>query len=292
MKLLTVFTPTYNRAFCLPRLYESLVGQASEDFCWLIIDDGSTDNTAELVKGWQKEDRIEIIYYYKENGGLHTAYNLGIEKAETELFVCIDSDDFISERGVELIRDLWRKEGNDSLAGIIGLDYTLDNVPIGEKLPDKKTLYFPEMKIRYEKVGDCKLVHRTELLKKHAPMPVYKGEKNFNPSYLFIKVGLELPLLVLNENLCYVDYQPDGMSRNILYQYKNSPNSFMELRKLYLSFSGTGLSFKARHCIHYISSCLFAGKYGRIFQASNFFLVSALIPFGILLNLYIRFKTR
>ena len=93
MATLTVFTPAYNRAHTLPRTYESLQKQSCKDFVWLIVDDGSKDQTAKLVKEWQQQEKtFEIRYIYKENGGMHTAHNVAYENIDTELNVCIDSD--------------------------------------------------------------------------------------------------------------------------------------------------------------------------------------------------------
>ena len=88
MESITVFTPTYNRAGLLGRCYESMKRQTNKDFIWMIIDDGSIDNTKEVVENWIKNEKtFKIQYYYKENGGLHTAYNEAIEHIETELCV-------------------------------------------------------------------------------------------------------------------------------------------------------------------------------------------------------------
>ena len=104
----TEFTPAYNRAHTLPRTYESLCSQNCKDFCWLIIDDGSIDNTAQLVKGWMEKDNgFKIQYIYKENGGMHTAHNMAYENITTELNVCVDSDDCMAEDGVAKILKKW-----------------------------------------------------------------------------------------------------------------------------------------------------------------------------------------
>ena len=95
MATLTVFTPSYNRAYTLNKCYESLKRQTSQDFIWLIIDDGSSDNTKELVDKWIKEDKINIKYIYQKNQGMHGAHNTAYENIDTELNVCIDSDDYI-----------------------------------------------------------------------------------------------------------------------------------------------------------------------------------------------------
>ena len=110
MKTLTVFTPTYNRAHLLRRLYESLVTQSCQDFEWLVIDDGSTDFTRQLVESFIAEGRIPVRYIYKENGGLYTGYNVAYANIATELCVCIDSDDFMPDDAVEIIVNTWREK--------------------------------------------------------------------------------------------------------------------------------------------------------------------------------------
>ena len=134
MNLITVFTPTYNRAYCLNKCYESMQKQNCKAFDWLIVVDGSTDNTKELVDSWlNKDNGFEIIYKYKKNGGMHTAHNLAYELIDTELNVCIDSDDRLSENAIEKIIDFWNENGSEKYAGIIGLDDDLDGNIIGEK---------------------------------------------------------------------------------------------------------------------------------------------------------------
>ena len=108
--ILTVFTPAYNRAHTLTRTYESMCAQTCKDFIWLVVDDGSTDNTAGLVKQWQQADNgFEIVYVYKENGGMHTAHNTAYENIHTELNVCIDSDDNMTPDAVATILAKWRQ---------------------------------------------------------------------------------------------------------------------------------------------------------------------------------------
>jgi len=291
MKSITVFTATYNRAYCLHILYESLCRQTSDDFLWLIVDDGSVDDTKALVQRWIDEAKIEIQYFYKENGGLHTGYNVAIANTQTELCVCIDSDDFMPDDAVEKILTHWSKFGSDAYAGIIGLDFYLNGKATAGNLPDVKSVHIIEMKIKYKYGGDTKMVHRTELLKPHVPMPTLKGEKNFNPSYIFLKVDEQYPLLVLNENLCFVDYQPDGMSNNIFNQYRNSPNSFAETRRLHMNRKNVPLWFIYKNAIHYISSCIFAKEKNWLSKSPKKALtILAIVP-GILLNMYIRYKS-
>ena len=117
MATLTVFTPAYNRAHTLPRTYESLQKQSCKDFVWLIVDDGSKDQTAKLVKEWQQQEKtFEIRYIYKENGGMHTAHNVAYENIDTELNVCIDSDDCIDRKSTRLNSSHWNKSRMPSSA--------------------------------------------------------------------------------------------------------------------------------------------------------------------------------
>lgn len=292
-KTLTVFTPTFNRRELLTRCYESMCRQTNKDFVWMIVDDGSTDDTKKFADEWKKNSDLEIRYIYKDNGGLHTAYNVAIENIDTELCVCIDSDDFMPDNAVELILNFWDKYGSDEYAGIVGLDFNLDGKVIGDPLPNQKTVNLIDLFIgKYDIVnGDRTNVIRTELYKTVAPMKVFPNEKNFNPHYMHLQISDNYDFLVLNENLRFVDYQPDGMTNSMLKQYKSSPNSFAEIRKLYLSFSGTSLKFKIKHSIHLVSSCILAHKLSFAFDESPYPIISALVlPLGVALSVFVRYK--
>lgn len=292
-KTLTVFTPTFNRRELLTRCYESMCRQTNKDFVWMIVDDGSTDDTKKFADEWKKNSDFEIRYIYKDNGGLHTAYNVAIENIDTELCVCIDSDDFMPDNAVELILNFWDKYGSDEYAGIVGLDFNLDGKVIGDPLPNQKTVNLIDLFIgKYHIVnGDRTNVIRTELYKTVAPMKVFPNEKNFNPHYMHLQISDNYDFLVLNENLRFVDYQSDGMTNSMLKQYKSSPNSFAEIRKLYLSFSGTSLKFKIKHSIHLVSSCILAHKLSFAFDESPYPIISALVlPLGVALSVFVRYK--
>jgi len=295
MNRITVFTPTYNRAYCLHKCYESLQRQTCMDFLWLIIDDGSTDNTRKLVESWQQQENpFEIRYAYKENGGLHTAYNKAIELADTELFVCIDSDDWMPGDAIEKIVAIWGTIPHQNYAGIMGIDRYEDGSCVGQMFPEEiREMYLYERLAKYKIPGDKKLIHRTDLLKQVAPMPTFGTEKNFNPAYMMYQLDRFGKLYVTNDCFCIVEYQPDGMSSNIFRQYRNSPLSFAETRRLYLRFPDTSPAFKLRHSIHYVSSCLLAGQFWKGMKESVLpgYSLLAVIP-GCLLCCLILYKTR
>lgn len=290
---LTIFTPTYNRAYCLKNGYQALLNQTNKDFIWLIIDDGSTDNTRELVKEWKNYDNgFEIRYIYKENGGLHTGYNVAIENIDTELSVCIDSDDYMPNDAVEKILSFWREYGNESYAGIAALDCYENGEIIGDPFPEQKTINILDVTLgKYNYVnGDRKLVVRTELYKQVAPMPSFDNEKNFNPHLMHLKISEKYDFLVYNTVLCVVEYQEDGMSNGIFKQYLNSPKSFAAMRKYMLSLPDTSFKFRMRHAIHYVSSSIISRNIQFIKESPRKIEVILAIPFGIVLYGFIKYK--
>ena len=205
---LTVFTPTYNRAHTLKRTYDSLLEQSCKNFIWLIIDDGSTDNTRELVDEWRKnENGFEIQYIYKQNGGMHTAHNVAYENIHTELNVCIDSDDCMGKNAVQLILDKWDQVYDKGYAGIIGLDADFEGNVIGCGFPGDLQETTVIGYYHSGGKGDKKLVYRTDIINKYPPYPVFEGEKYVALSYKYRLIDQTYKMAVLNQILCNVEYQ-------------------------------------------------------------------------------------
>ena len=291
---LSIFTPTYNRGGILSRVYQSLKNQTSKDFEWIIIDDGSTDNTSLLVKPWLNEKEFLVRYYYKENGGLHTTYNLAIEKMNNSvLAVCIDSDDYMPNNAVELIKKCWNKNGNQNYGGIIGLDFDTSHNLIGGLFPSSEIDAIDLSLGKTDVIpGDKKYVCRTDLYKRTGPQPVFEGEKYFNPSWRNREVArLCRKFLTLNKEICTVDYQTGGLSKNKFKQYKNSPNGYMCIRKQTLSFDGIPLKNKIKTVIHYDCEALIANRFLTELKTSkDKALMLTLFPFGFGLYVVVKFK--
>lgn len=289
---LTVFTPAYNRAYSLHLCYESLKRQKCKNFKWLIIDDGSTDNTKELVQKWQEDsdNGFEIQYVYKENGGMHTAHNRAYELIDTELNVCIDSDDYMADNAVAKILNFWEKNKDEKYAGIIGLDATFDNKVIGKNFPnDLKETTLSGYYANGGK-GDKKLVYRTDVIKKYPEYPVFEGEKYVSLGYKYLLCDQDYRLLVLNEILCNVEYRLDGSSTNMYRQYLENPKGFAFIRKIDMRYNKS-LKKNFKTCIHYVSSSIIAKNKYFIKESPNKILTIIAIPFGILLTIFIRYKS-
>lgn len=291
MNTLTIFTPAYNRAHTIGRTYESLCRQTCKDFEWLVIDDGSSDNTRALVEGWIKEDKIPIRYIYQQNQGMHGAHNTAYRNITTELNTCIDSDDYMPDDAVEKIVTFWKRHGSDRYAGIIGLDQTEDGKIIGTELPaDRNATTLCGFYARGGR-GDKKLVYRTEVIRQYPEYPLFEGEKYVSLGYKYLLIDQDYELLALNEPLVTVEYQADGSSRNMYKQYWNNPQGFVFIRKVDMQLIP---SWKRKFisCIHYVSSSLRAENRKFIQESPLPFLtVLAVLP-GYLLYKYTEYKVK
>jgi glycosyltransferase involved in cell wall biosynthesis len=292
MKTLTIFTPTYNRGYCLGRLYESLARQSDRDFIWLVIDDGSTDDTKNLVENWQRGGLVEIQYVYKENGGMHSAHNAAYAQICTELNMCIDSDDYLPGDAVLKLLAFWKENKRANWAGVLALDAFTDGRIVGTTFPiGMAECKYSQLKSRYGVVGDKKFVYRTDVIRKYPPYPIFPGEKFVPLGYLYMLIDQDYDLGVLHEVLCIVEYMPDGSSRNIFRSYRRNPAGFAHERKQRMLYADT---FKERftNAAHYVSSALFLKNRRFLAESTNKPMTLLAVPLGILLHLYIRKTSR
>ena len=287
-KTLCIFTPAYNRAYLLLRLYESLCAQSNQDFEWLVIDDGSTDGTELLLQKLQAEGRIQMRYIVQNNQGMHGAHNTAYQNINSPYNTCIDSDDYAPVDAVEKIL-----KACDALpancAGIVGLDANTDGQIIGSEF--NKTFTTLEQFYNEGGKGDKKIVYKTEVVKRYPAYPLFEGERYVGLAYLYLLIDKDYVLKTLNEVLVIVDYQAEGSSNNMLKQYVKNPQGFLFYRTAMIQHS----AYKAvqfRHAIHYVSSALQLKKWYLLWQAPKPFLVVLALPFGIVLRLYIAYKTR
>ena len=303
MNRITVFTPTYNRAYCLHKCYESMKRQTCNKFEWLIIDDGSSDGTKEMVKQWMEEESaFEIRYIYKKNGGMHTAYNVAYENINTELAMNIDSDDYLTDTAIEDILNFWIKNKKEGVGGIYALDQYENGEIIGTTFPDDlkefqgwgyKTIFYMcnGKKKKYHNQGDKKFIGVTEIIKKYPQIPVFEGEKYHSLYYKQHLIERDYKIQIMNKPVCVVEYMADGSSNNMYSQYINNPQGFCDERRYVMQYAPT-IKLKVEAAIHYVAESMLAKDRHYIKNSTNKICTIFAIPAGILLYLIIKKKTK
>ena len=220
--MITVLTPTYNRANLLNKAYQSLTEQTDDNFEWIVVDDGSTDKTKNIVEKFINEDKIRIRYYYKKNGGKHTALNLGINKAKGNLLIILDSDDYLDKNAVKISLKYWEKyKDNKELCGMMFLK-KIDN-------PMYKNVDFEEcisnmIDFKYNKkiLSDMCEVMRIDILKKY-PYPVFENERFLSEVVVTGEIGKKYNMAYIPKIIYYAKYLDDGLSRNWMKLVVNNP---------------------------------------------------------------------
>ena len=287
-KQITVFTPTYNRAYILPQCYEALKRQTCKDFIWQIIDDGSTDNTKELVDKWIREGIIEIQYIYQENQGMHGAHNTGHKNLTTELCIGCDSDDYLFDDCIEKVLNKWNRKNGDNYSGVIGMCLDSKGNPLAKIPSDLKETTLYDLRYRMKIKGDFKFALRTDLLQKYY-YPMYEDEHYVAVGYIYFLIDQDYKMLVIPEGLCCQEYLNDGEVKNKVKRYVTAPKGYMVYRNAMMPIMH---SFKEKlwQATHYVSSAIFAKDNHFIKKSNSKFATIVAIPSGIALNIYIRYK--
>ena len=268
--MITVFTPTYNRGNLLNRLYQSLCKQNYKEFEWIIVDDGSLDDTSSIVNIIQDKHPcgdFSILYYKKENGGKHTAVNMGIQKAHGDLFFIADSDDILPSNALLIIAKVWEQTKDDrSIGGICGFDGDInDDSIIGTGFPKEVHLLNIELSnhinigyidattrdVRFKlKVdGDMKEVFRTSVLREF-PFPEIKGERFCPEVLVWNRIASKYKLRHINKIIYLVEYQQDGITSAITRSRMNSPIASTMTYAEMLDYN-ISLKWKIRSAINY-----------------------------------------
>ena len=214
--MITLFTPTYNRAHLLSRLYNSILMQDVIDVEWLIVDDGSIDDTEALIENFKKESIINIRYYKKSNGGKHTAINFGLQYAKGELFFIIDSDDVLAENALKIIKTHYQSiKNNDKICGIVGLSQYIDKQEIvGDYfLRDDWEVSFADIYLKYHIKGDKSVAFKTEVLRKY-PFPEKQRIRFVFEAVVWHEMSKKYKVLAINNIIQYKEYTNEGITRN------------------------------------------------------------------------------
>lgn len=232
--MITVFTPTYNRRNTLERLYESLKKQDTSDFEWLIVDDGSIDDTEDLIQEYKKDAIVNIEYIKVENGGKPAAYNIGLENAKGEIFFCVDSDDMLEENVLFKVEEDFKKLSEDCCGICYLCADMMDKNIIGTKFPeDVKKDYYYNIYNRLGVKGDKCMVFKTNIAKEY-PFPIIDKEKFISEALVFNRIAKKYMFELKNDIVKLVEYLDTGYSNNYFNLVKNNPKSNMlYLKELY-----------------------------------------------------------
>ena len=236
---ITYFTPTYNRENLLPRVYDSLLSQTDKNFIWLIVDDGSVDGTKKLVESWQKANKINIKYVYKDNGGKHTAIDLAHQVCTTEFICCCDSDDKMSKDATEVIyRYIEQYRDDKELLGFVGRVCDFNGNIIGFKgqiIEDcwpkqSRKVGFYELQPKFNYLGETVLVFKTEIVKNYH-FPVFEGERFVTESVLYKQFMYSYKMATMAEFIHPIEYQQDGYTTQGMDLFFKNPKGLLYRRK-------------------------------------------------------------
>lgn len=220
---ITVFTPTYNRAYILPKLFESLQRQSSQAFEWLIVDDGSTDNTAEIISEFQKQASFKIKYFHQENQGKHVAINTALHNIKTPYFITVDSDDFLQDDGIKIIENklplIIQKQHIIAIASPRNI---LNSKNLKKEISTDIVVTTNELKFKYDFSGELDLIFKTDLAKKFE-YPIFDGEKFMLESIVFDRMDDEYKFLYIGDSIVNGEYIEDGLTAQGKKILLNSP---------------------------------------------------------------------
>ncbi|MDM5452708.1 glycosyltransferase family A protein [Peribacillus simplex] len=256
-EIVSVVTPTYNRAYILNKCYESLKIQTSKSFVWMIVDDGSTDNTEELVNQWLNEGILDIHYFKKKNGGKASALNLALDKVDSDYFVCLDSDDTFAYNAIELaLKQLQQIKKNKKYCGILALRTAPNGEVLGGKqIPDGiKETTLSEISNKFKMRSELICFYKTGVISQHR-FPEIQGENFISPAYIEHELGKMYKFLVSRNTFCYCEYLPDGLTKNKRNVIKKNPKGYTLVK--HQSFElAEDFKAKSKHCVLYISGCI------------------------------------
>ena len=275
--MITVITPTYNRAYTLHKGYASLCRQNCKDFVWMIIDDGSTDQTEDLVSGWKEEGKIEIVYMKKPNGGKASALNLAFDHVTTPYCVCLDSDDYFIDTAIsEALELLEAEKENDSCCGVLSLHVKPDGTYFGGKGLEKSVAYLsmPEIKIDTE----CARFYKTAALT-GIRFPEFPGEKFVAPVYIDYLLAEKYRFKVAHKSFCICEYMEDGLTKNKRAVIIKNPRGYTAVKRFSFMYADS-LTKTIKHGIMYDCGCIVGKDRGWLKNSPRKLWSIVLFPLG------------
>lgn len=283
---ITILTPTYNREEGIKTLWKALQNQTVKDFEWLVVDDGSTDNTRGLIKQLQTESDFSIRYIYKDNGGKHTALNRGIDSSESELIFIVDSDDLVTEDAVDLILKFHKKyRDQPDICGYAFLRAFPDGRINGKEfVPNEMIASYIDARINREDT----LADKAEVFKAHClkefPFPEYPGERFLGEDLVWMRMARKYKMVHVNQVIYVGNYMEDGLTNNRRKHNIASPVGCMHRAEEFME-PDLKLKYRIKGGLQYMIYGRFAGLNIRslVQKSRHKCLVVACIPLGLIL---------
>lgn len=288
---LTIFTPTYNRANTIGRTYDSLKGQKSKDFEWLVIDDGSSDNTEELFKEWEKDGFFKITYIKKVNEGKYRAYNLALEYAVGEYFLVLDSDDILANNAVEnIISYDERLKYSKHIMGILSLKSTFEGRLIGDNfLNIKQEMSLFELR-KQNRIGEYTMIFKTDIVRQY-PFPMETNEKFMTECIVYDQFSKKYDFVLVNEVHTICEYQSDGLSSMPIKLMLKNPAGYKLFFSQRIDFS-CSLKELFKSILSYNSFKILYKGHEYEYNGNKKYLVKFLYPLGFLLLIYYKVRSK
>ena len=251
---ISVLTSTYNRGNLLKKLYNSLVQNSNYnvDVQWLIIDDGSKDDTKNIVKDFKDENKIEIKYFYQENQGKMLAINKLVKEANGDLIIECDSDDYFTEDAFDIIKNEYQKCDKSDIYALCFLKYDQNGNNMGNLFKNEKTTMF-DLYFKEGENGEKALVFFADVRKKYKH-ELEHNEKFVTEARMYHKMDVKYKMICINKPIMICEYQKDGYSKNIIKQFKNNPYGYYKYFQEILEKDMKGVKFSKRLYVikHYI----------------------------------------
>jgi len=282
----TVFTPTFNRGYTLPSVYRSLQAQTFSDFEWLIVDDGSTDNTSDLVSAWQVEAGFPIRYIYQANRGKHVAYNRGVREARGKLFFIIDSDDSCVPETLERFKYHWDsipEEQKHGFSTVTALCMNENGSVLGKHSPaEVLDIERLDLQIKYRTLAERCGINQTALLRQY-PFPEIEGERFISEGVVWNRLSQRYKTRYVNEAFVRKQWLTDGLSASSVAMRAKNPIGACLYYAEYAALP-VPTAWKIKALINYIRFSFHAGLGGRAVAdgASRTSLILMLLPLGYL----------
>lgn len=287
--MITILTPAYNRGYIIDKAYNSLLRQEDKDFEWVVVDDGSTDDTENIIKKFIKENKITIRYFKKKNGGKHTAVNQGVKVAKGDYVLILDSDDYLVCDAVKKVNSYWKKyDGNERVCAISFLKKYSNGKVIGKRYEGTEIIS-NNVDFRYNNnlSGDMCEVYRTKVLREY-PFPVFGKERFLSEAIVWNKIAFKYDTVYVNEAICVCEYLEDGLSKGCLNSRIKCPVGALENAKVLMN-RRFKLSIRVKNSIIYTGFSLVAKRKLKniVKKSEHKGLVVTFIPLGYLFYLYL-----